>query len=56
MKQFQIYQDAMESRFWSSGFGVETNEATDSVFTIEGKTGVKYLLVFKCFASSWNSK
>lgn len=40
MKQFQIYQDAMESRFWSSSFIVETNKATDSVFMSEGKTGV----------------
>ena len=40
MKQLQIYQDAMESRFWSSGFIVETNETTDSVFIIEGKAGI----------------
>ncbi|KAJ7406646.1 hypothetical protein WISP_132377 [Willisornis vidua] len=40
MKQFQIYQDAMENRFWSSHFIVETKEATDSVFIMEGKTGV----------------
>lgn len=40
MKQFQIYQDAMKSRFWSSGFIIETNEATDSVFIIERKTAV----------------
>lgn len=38
MKQFQIYQDAKESRFWSS-FIVETNEANDSVFITEGETG-----------------
>lgn len=55
MKQFQIYQDAKESRFWSS-FIVETNEANDSVFITEGETGVWYLLVFKSLASSWNSK
>lgn len=40
MKQFQIYQDAMESRFWSSAFIAEVNEARDNFFIMEGKTGV----------------
>lgn len=40
MKQFQIYQDAMESRFWSSAFIAEVNEATDNVSIMEGKSRV----------------
>lgn len=37
MKQFQIYQDAMGSRFWSSFFIAEANEARDNFFIVEGK-------------------